>query len=83
MSLAEDLRSKNLTIVGTLRKNKAFIPSEMQPSKSREVHSTVFGFSEKGTLCSYVPKKNKAVILLSTMHRTATIDRTTEAKNQK
>lgn len=52
----------------------------MQASKSREVHSTVFGFSEHGTLCSYVPKKNKAVILLSTMHRTATIDRTTEAK---
>jgi hypothetical protein len=66
--MSEDLKSKRLTIVGTLRTNKAFIPSEMQTSKFREVYSTVFGFSEKGTLCYYVPKKNKAVILLSTMH---------------
>lgn len=40
----------------------------MKPSRSREVLSTLFGFHEKATICSYVPKKNKAVILLSTMH---------------
>jgi len=40
----------------------------MAPNKSRELYSTMFGFHEKVTLCSYVPKKNEAVILISTMH---------------
>lgn len=60
--------SWNLTVVGTLKKNKPYIPKEMAASKSREVLSTSFGFHEKVTMCSYVPKKNQAVILLSTMH---------------
>ena len=58
----------NLTVVGTLKKNKPYIPKAMAPSKTRELYSTVFGFHEKITICSYVPNKNKAVILLSSMH---------------
>ncbi|CAK9811038.1 hypothetical protein ANTPLA_LOCUS6796 [Anthophora plagiata] len=38
------------------------------PSKSREEYSSLFAYHENVTLCSYVPKKEKAVILLSTMH---------------
>ncbi|KAJ8934490.1 hypothetical protein NQ318_012465, partial [Aromia moschata] len=41
---------------------------------SRECCSTLFGFHEGVTLCSYVPKKNKAVILLSTMHSDAAVN---------
>ncbi|XP_018395958.1 PREDICTED: piggyBac transposable element-derived protein 4-like [Cyphomyrmex costatus] len=68
LPFAKHLLSWKLTLVGTLKKNKPYIPSVMAPNKSREVYSTVFGFHEKVTLCSYVPKKNKAVILISTMH---------------
>lgn len=68
LPLAKHLLSWKLTIVGTLRRNKPYIPKQMAPNKSREVYSTLFGFHEHVTLCSYVPKKNKAVILLSTMH---------------
>lgn len=46
----------------------------MKANKTREQYSTVFGFHEKVTMCSYVPKKNKAVILLSTMHSDASVD---------
>lgn len=74
------LREQGLTLVGTLRKNKPYIPKEFLPSKNREVTSTLFGFRDEGTLCSYVPKKNKAVVLLSSMHTTAEIDDTAKAK---
>lgn len=45
----------------------------MLASNDREEFSTSFGYHEKVTICSYVPKKKKAVILLSTMHPGAVI----------
>lgn len=69
LPLAKSLLSWNLTIVGTLKKNKAYIPPAMTASKAREELSTVFGFNEKITMCSYVPKKAKVVIMLSSMHK--------------
>jgi len=68
LPLAKHLLSWNLTIVGTLKKNKPYIPREMAPSNSREVLSTIYGFQNNVTICSYVSKKKKSVILLSTMH---------------
>lgn len=44
------------------------------PSKTREVQSTLYGFTGHSTLCSHAPKKNKAVVLLSTMHHSAAMD---------
>lgn len=35
---------------------------------SKEVHSSTFYFTKDTTIVSYVPKKNKNVILMSTMH---------------
>lgn len=40
----------------------------MAPSNERQVLFTIYRFQENVTICSYVPKKKKAVILLSTMH---------------
>ena len=37
-------------------------------AKSRQTKTSVFGFNDQLKMVSYVPKKNKAVILLSTMH---------------
>lgn len=54
-----------------MRQNKPDIPQCFKPSKDRPVYSSVHGFSDGMTLVSYVPKKNKAVVLLSTMHQTA------------
>ena len=68
------LLEKNLTIVGTLCKNKPDIPPVMKPSKSREKQSSEFGFSGNMTMVSYVPKKGKAVVLLSTMHDDRAVD---------
>lgn len=69
--LAQDLKRKGLTCVGTVRKNKKFIPREFLPNRQREINTNLFGFRSIGTLVSYVPKQNKAVIFLSTLHNTA------------
>lgn len=71
------LREKKLTYVGTLRKNKREIPQQFLANKNREEKSTLFGFQEQCTIASYVPKKNKAVILISTMHNDDAIDHDT------
>ena len=68
MVSATTLLQNGLTLVGTVRKNKTFIPPFCLPSRSREEKVSIFAFPEKSTLASYVPKKNKAVLLLSTMH---------------
>lgn len=52
----------------------------MAASKSREVYSSLFGFHENVMICSYVPKKNKAVILLSTMHVDMNVSATQKKK---
>ncbi|XP_054713571.1 piggyBac transposable element-derived protein 4-like [Uloborus diversus] len=80
--LAKDLISKNLTIVGTLRKNKKEIPVEFVNTKKREIHSSLFGFQKDCTIVSYVPKKGKCVLLLSTMHNDDTIDEDSAEKKK-
>lgn len=66
--LAQELLNKNFTLVGTLRKIRKEIPPILMPSKQREMYSSEYAFTANTSLVSYVPKKNKAIILLSTMH---------------
>lgn len=77
--LAEELLLEHTTIVGTMRKNKAEIPPEMQANNQRPIGSSMFGFAGNLTIASYVPSKGKAVIMLSTMHH----DASTEGDAQK
>lgn len=73
--LAQELLGKKITIVGTLRKNKREIPPEFLVKKP--LYSSVFGFQKETTLVSYTAKKNKNVLMLSTMHNDDKIDETT------
>lgn len=66
--LARELLEKGITLLTTLKKNKTDIPPEFLPNSKRTVKSSLFGYQDECTLVSYTPKKNKAVILLSTMH---------------
>lgn len=68
VELVEELNKLELTYTGTLKKNKTEVPVEFLPHKSKEVGSTVYGFTENLTLVSYVPKQSKAVLLISSMH---------------
>ena len=40
----------------------------MFADRKRQVHTTIFGFNGQTTIASYVPKKNRSIIMLSTMH---------------
>ena len=72
--LAKELQTKNLTLIGTLRKNKPEIPIEFQSNRNREVGSSLFGFQNNLTLVSFVPKQNKAVLLRSPKHHGNQVD---------
>jgi hypothetical protein len=59
--------------VGILNQAKQDVPIEMKASKGRNEKTSKILFSDKLMMVSYVPKRNKAVILLSTMHHTSEV----------
>ncbi|UYV79909.1 hypothetical protein LAZ67_18001024 [Cordylochernes scorpioides] len=72
-----ELVEHGLTYLGTMRKNKPQNPPQFQPHPKRESGTSIFGFSGTKTLVSYVPKKRKSVILISSMHHDNKCDETT------
>ena len=68
LSLAEVLYENGLTLLGTLRKNRKEIPKEFL-SLRRPLHSTIFAYKGRTQLLSYMAKKSKCVLVLSTLHR--------------
>ncbi|XP_056643942.1 piggyBac transposable element-derived protein 4-like [Diorhabda sublineata] len=74
IELVDLLLQKGLTYVGTIRKNKREIPREFLPNKTRPEESSLFGFVRDKTLVSHVPKKNKSVVLLSSMHHEISVN---------
>lgn len=66
--LGQKLLENQITVVGTIRKNKPELPPEILETKRRPLYSSYFAFTENTTVVSYIPKKNKSVNLLSTLH---------------
>ena len=67
-ALAERLLRKKTTVLGTVRRNKRFLPADFKAKKKLPLLESIFGFTETQALVSYQGKKEKNVILLSTMH---------------
>ncbi|XP_065675888.1 piggyBac transposable element-derived protein 4-like [Hydra vulgaris] len=82
VTLAKELLEKKLSLVGTMRKKKKEIPTEFLPARTREVYSSLFGHQKQLTLVSYVPKKGKSVILLSSNHCDAELSNRPDKKPQ-
>ncbi|XP_038854958.1 uncharacterized protein LOC120052200 [Salvelinus namaycush] len=78
--LGQRLLERNLTMVGRVRKNKAELPPALLESKGRQVLSSRFAFTPTATLVSYLAKKNKNVLLLSTLHTEADISDRSDRK---
>ncbi|CAD7081494.1 unnamed protein product [Hermetia illucens] len=72
--LAQKLLKRGITSVGTIRKNKPSIPRVLLESKKWPAQSSKFAFTKDTTLVTYVPKKNRSVILQSTLHTTNSIN---------
>lgn len=68
ITLAEELLSQNLTIVGTVRKTRKDLPKCLLDIRERATYSSQFLFTRNLTLVSYVTKPKKFVVLLSSMH---------------
>lgn len=77
LELVTELQKRGLTFLGTLKKNKPMIPACFLPDKKREIGSNLYGYKENITLLSHVTKKNKAVLLISSMHHAPRNDQDT------
>ena len=83
MKLAKVLNSWNMTLVGTVRKNKRFQTSNIQPTMERPVYSTNFAYHRDAAVCSCMQKKKKAVVLLSSIHMSGEVEEIQSAKPEK
>ncbi|XP_015121722.1 piggyBac transposable element-derived protein 4-like [Diachasma alloeum] len=70
-SLREDART---SVVGTLKRNKREIPPVFIDTKKQVLYSSKIGHSNGKVLVSYKAKKNKTVLMISSMHDTCHID---------
>ncbi|KAJ8937704.1 hypothetical protein NQ314_011760 [Rhamnusium bicolor] len=67
------LRNKyQLTVICTLRKDKQQIPTELCVRRPKK--TSMFAFEATCTMVSYIPKTNRNVFLLSSMHFNDNID---------
>ena len=66
--LAMELKSRKLTLVGTMKKNKAFIPPSFLAKADEGTVQYAFEHANNLTLLFVAPKKNKRIVFLSTMH---------------
>ena len=63
----ELLLKRNMTMTGTIRK-KMSIPPILLDVKDKLVFSLTFAFTENTAMVSYIPKRNKSVILQNMLH---------------
>ena len=74
LNLLQQLKKDNLTVLGTVRKNRVELPPELVATRGREALSSKFAFHKDAMLVSYCPKKGKVVVLMSSLHDQANID---------
>jgi len=80
LSLAEELYSKKLTLVGTMKNSRKELPPQFTIKKKRDRYSSLFAFKQRATLVSYLSRKKKVVNLLSSLHNSVEIGSTVEKK---
>nr|XP_033504757.1 piggyBac transposable element-derived protein 4-like [Epinephelus lanceolatus] len=72
-ALGQELLRRKIALIGTIRKNKPELPPNLLQIRGRAALSSLFAFTKNTTAVSYVPKRGKNVILISTRHREATV----------
>lgn len=74
-TLAAELKRRRLSLLGTVRKNRNFVPAKLLNVNSKPANFSdfVFDHSMPATMVTYKPKKNRFVLLLSTKHFTRSI----------
>ncbi|XP_071746951.1 piggyBac transposable element-derived protein 4-like [Lepeophtheirus salmonis] len=72
LSLANELQKNRTTILGTMNRARKEIPSELKATKQALFSSLIFVNSGK-TLTFYQGKKNKNVLILSSVHKSVKV----------
>jgi hypothetical protein len=74
-SLIDELLTNGLTMTGTICAHSRDVPHQIRNVRPREVFSSQFlwNHEKRVVLCSYVPKRNKNVLLISSMHTSNSI----------
>lgn len=72
--LGKSLLINRMGMVGTIRANKRCIPPALRNVGERKIFSSRFAHSNDATMVSYYPKKNKNVLLYSTVHYDQKVD---------
>jgi len=80
ISLARELAKRQMTLLGTIRKNKGELPTKLTETRGRQENTSIFTFQDSAALVSYCPKKGPVVVLLSTEKDTAEVDNSEKAK---
>ena len=65
------------TVAGTMRSNKRELPLAFVTSKGREQYNSMFAFTSHMSLVSYIPRKGKCVLVVSSLHDSNKIDEDT------
>ena len=74
MELSAHLLANNMTLVGTVRRNKCLLPQEFQTGQGLKRGDGVFDVQKKTTIVAYKSNKKKHVAVLSTMHHDDNFD---------
>lgn len=79
-ALGIELLNKKMRMIGTIRRNKPELPSALTIPRGRAKFSSLFAFTETHTIVSYCPRKNKNVLLMSTVHEDAAVSEREDRK---
>nr|XP_033488734.1 piggyBac transposable element-derived protein 4-like [Epinephelus lanceolatus] len=79
-ALGQKLLKRKMTMVGTVRKTKAELPMALLVTKGRTRFSSRFAFTDTHALVSYLPKRSRNVLLMSTLHKDAAVSNREDKK---
>ena len=81
-SLAKELLSNDLTLLGTIRKHRREIPDYLKNTRSLAEYPSRFVFQHDDaiTLVAYIPRRLRSVLLLSSSHTSPDIDESGEKR---
>ena len=84
-SLAVELIKQDLTLLGTLRRHRREIPLYLKNTRPLPPFSSRFTFDHENaiTLVTYVPRRYRSVLLLSSSHSSAEVDVRNEKRKPK
>jgi hypothetical protein len=68
LHLCRSLKLRSLSLVGTMRKHRRELPPCALETRGRDVGDCMFVYNKDATLLSFIPRKKRVCLILSSMH---------------